>query len=186
MRIISGTWRGHGLRVPPGARATTDRVREAIFSILEEAEGRSVLDLYAGSGSLGLEALSRGARSACFVDLSRHALAAIRDNLRGKEAGAVGLVKADALDFLRREKRSYDWIFCDPPYNRVDYPALLEALKRSETLGPLSLLILESDRYHPFEIPSGLVLESRRQFGDTIIHFLHRAETAPPEEPQVA
>jgi 16S rRNA (guanine966-N2)-methyltransferase len=179
VRIISGIRRGQNLKVPTSARATTDRVREAIFSILEEPEEMVVLDLYAGSGSLGLEALSRGARSACFVDISRHAQDAIRDNLREKDLSAVRIIKQDALDFLRKSTETFDWIFCDPPYDGVDYTKLLQALIHSTTLGKDSLLILESDRYHALVIPEELELIDKRKFGDTIIHFLKKRPPGP-------
>ncbi len=125
MRIISGTWRGQLLRVPKGVRATTDRTREAIFSILGNAQDLEVLDLYAGSGSLGIEALSRGAAAACFVDLSRQALRIIESNLAGKASRGVTLVRQDSLGFLRATESTYDWIFCDPPYQGIDFPSLI-------------------------------------------------------------
>jgi 16S rRNA (guanine966-N2)-methyltransferase len=170
------------LKVPVGARATTDRVREAIFSILEEPEGKDVLDLYAGSGALGLEALSRGARSVCFVDLSRHSQGAIHDNLRNLETNTVRMIKQDAFDFLRKTNESFGWIFCDPPYDRVDYARLLEALVESIALGPEALLILESDRYHSLVIPAALDLIDQRKFGDTIIHFIKRHKSGSKPE----
>jgi 16S rRNA (guanine966-N2)-methyltransferase len=174
VRIISGIRRGQNLKVPSTARATTDRVREAIFSILEEAQDLEVLDLYAGSGSLGLEALSRGARGACFVDISKAAQGAIRDNLRHQDLDSVRIIKQDAFEFLRKTSDTFSWIFCDPPYDRVDYTRLLRALIESSALGADSLLILESDRYHTLVIPEELELIDKRKFGDTIIHFLKK------------
>jgi 16S rRNA (guanine966-N2)-methyltransferase len=176
MRIISGTWRGQGLKVPPGARATTDRVREAIFSILDEAGQKDILDLYAGSGALGIEALSRGARSACFVDISHYAISAIHHNLAGKQTGTVTAIRSDALHFLRKSQNVYHWIFCDPPYDRVDYRKLLSSLAESSVMESHSLLVLESDRYHTIVIPSELELTDQRKFGDTVIYFLQRRE----------
>jgi 16S rRNA (guanine(966)-N(2))-methyltransferase RsmD len=175
MRIISGSWRGQTLKVPAQVRPTADRVKEAIFSILGNAGDLKVLDLYAGSGALGLEALSRGARRAQFVDLSRRALATIKDNLRGHDSSNVILSQQDALEFLRKAKQPFDWIFCDPPYHKVSYLRLLQAIGKSEALGADSLLILESDRFHTFELPPTLQAIDRRKFGDTIIHFIKRA-----------
>jgi 16S rRNA (guanine966-N2)-methyltransferase len=181
MRIISGIWRGRSLKVPAGARATTDRVREAIFSILEEVEGKDVLDLYAGSGSLGLEALSRGARSVCFVDISRRAHKTILDNLRNLEAADVRIIAQDVFEFLRKNQQVFAWVFCDPPYDRVDYVKLLRALGDSTALQADSLLILESDRYHSLIIPEDLELLDQRKFGDTVIYFLRRRLTSEGE-----
>ncbi len=175
MRIISGIWRSHPLKVPPKVRATTDRVREAIFSILGEAQDLEVLDLYAGSGSLGLEALSRGAHYVCFVDISQKALLTIKGNLQNKPAQNVRLVREDALVFLRKSENVFDWIFCDPPYNEVDYARLLTALSRSLMLHPQTLLILEMDRFHHLELPDSLNSIDQRKFGDTIIHFIKAA-----------
>jgi 16S rRNA (guanine966-N2)-methyltransferase len=185
VRIISGIRRGQNLKVPHTARATTDRVREAIFSILEEAQDKVVLDLYAGSGSLGLEALSRGARSVCFVDISKAAQGAIRDNLRDHELGAVQIFKQDAFEFLRKTTDTFGWIFCDPPYDGVDYGRLLHALIQSTALGSESLLILESDRYHALVIPEELELIDKRKFGDTVIHFLKKRPSEPPPQDEL-
>ena len=121
MRIISGKAGGITLSVPKGeVRPTTDRVREAVFSILNPLMDRAdVLDLFAGSGAFGLEALSRGARDARMVDFSRLSCAAARANLvkTGLEGGTV--IQGDAVQFVRRELlagRKYDIIFADPPY----------------------------------------------------------------------
>lgn len=181
MRIISGIWRGRTLNVPPGVRATTDRVREAIFSILGEAQGLNVLDLFAGSGALGIEALSRSARGVCFVDASRRAMACIQRNLPQESIEACRLVRQDALIFLRKSETPFDWIFCDPPYLRVDYDKLLQILEESAAFGANSLLILETDRFHTLAIPPELTRIDQRKFGDTVIHFLKRAVDDQPE-----
>lgn len=181
MRIISGIWRGRTLHVPPGVRATTDRVREAIFSILGDAQGLDVLDLFAGSGALGIEALSRGARKVSFVDASRRAIACIQSNLPQESVEAGRLIRQDALMFLRKSEESFDWIFCDPPYLRVDYDKLLRTLTKSAAFGADSLLILETDRFHTLTIPPELTRIDQRKFGDTVIHFLKRAVDDQPE-----
>jgi len=176
MRIISGRWRGQPLKAPAQIRPTADRVKEAIFSILGDAADLEILDLYAGSGALGLEALSRGARRAQFVDISRRAVGAIKDNLRGRESSLAAFSQQDAIEFLRKVKRPYDWIFCDPPYNKVSHVRLLQALGKSAALAEDSLLILETDRFHTFELPPALQTIDQRKFGDTVIHFIKRAE----------
>jgi 16S rRNA (guanine966-N2)-methyltransferase len=123
MRIIAGEYKGRRLVAPPGTatRPTSDRVREALFSILgARVEDADVLDLFAGSGALGIEALSRGAQKATFVDNAPAALTTIRRNLEGVQGATV--VRRDARAFLRdaRENgRQYDLVFLDPPYRQA-------------------------------------------------------------------
>lgn len=120
MRIIAGTAGRLPIKAPPrGARPTTDRVREALFSILgERVVGAAVLDLFAGSGALGLEALSRGAASAVFVESDRQAAATIHQNLAFTKLGGGRVVCAEAHGFLARDTGTYQLIFADPPYLR--------------------------------------------------------------------
>src|SRR5699024_8275034 len=135
MRVISGTYGGRTLKAPPGdgTRPTSDRVREALFSILAtHTHDARVLDLFAGSGALGLEALSRGAGEVTFVDESRPAIQAIEANLRALGADAA-VRKQDALRFLIHASQSaaqYDLVFLDPPYRQAERLArpLSEAL----------------------------------------------------------
>src|SRR5919108_5919547 len=121
MRVIAGTYGGRTLKTPPGAgtRPTSDRVREALFSILgDRTHGARVLDLFAGSGALGLEALSRGAEHVTFVDDNRAAIGAIKANLAALNADAQ-VRQTDALRFLNAARiggAQYDLIFLDPPY----------------------------------------------------------------------
>jgi 16S rRNA (guanine966-N2)-methyltransferase len=121
MRIIAGRWRGHTIAAPPGekTRPTTDRVREAWMSMMQTAlPGARVLDLYAGSGGLGLETLSRGARHATFVERSGSVLKTLRANVRklGAEVES-SIVRADALEFVGDiERGEYDIVLADPPY----------------------------------------------------------------------
>lgn len=167
--------------MPKGVRATTDRIREAVFSILGEVQNRAVLDLYAGSGSLGIEALSRGAREAWFVDKSRRALSCIDANLKDKKPGDVRFIRQDSREFLVRADRSFDWVFCDPPYEGVDLSKLLRAISDSKAVGSDSLVVLETDRFHTLIVPEELVLIDLRKFGDTVIHFIKRAPDIKPE-----
>jgi 16S rRNA (guanine966-N2)-methyltransferase len=154
-----------------GTRPTSDRVREALFSILGDVQGAHVLDLFAGSGALAIEALSRGAESAVLVDRSAAALAVIRRNLE-----AVGLAaevhRADALAFLGRAPaaaRQYDLVFVDPPYRQVGSlgPRLAEALP--PVLAPESRIVLESDRRAPLDLD--LPIYDERRYGDTLIRI---------------
>lgn len=120
MRVITGTARGRVLRTLEGedVRPTTDRVKEAVFSIIQfEIEGRRVLDLFAGSGQLGIEALSRGADSTTFVDMSKDSLATVKYNLEHTKLGdRAKVIQTDALSFLKLTKDRFDIVFIDPPY----------------------------------------------------------------------
>jgi len=176
MRIVAGQHKGRRLRAPAGTgtRPTADRVREALFSILGPVDGLQVLDLYAGSGALGLEALSRGAESATFVESARPALAAIRANLDA--AGEEGDVAAsEVIGWLRANADralAFDLVFCDPPYDaaaRVAQP-LSELLPR--VTAPQALIVIESSKRNPLVLDLPLVDD--RTYGDTKI-AIHRA-----------
>ena len=174
MRVVAGEHAGRRLAAPRGGRTrpTPDRVREALFSILGPVEGLRVLDLYAGSGALGIEALSRGARDATFVDSDAAAARAVRENL--ERVGAEGRVfRADVLSFLRgaaRHGERWDLVLCDPPYRL--------AHRLGPTLGPLLVpvsstgarIVCESSVKHPLRLD--LPLLSERRYGDTalVIH----------------
>ena len=132
MRIIAGEWRGRRLLAPAGSavRPTTDRIRESWFSILgDTVRGASVLDLFAGSGALGLEALSRGATSAVFVERSRKTIRILEQNLEALEVGhRARIVAGDALAFVRRlGPGDFDLCLADPPYDRGFAPQLVDA-----------------------------------------------------------
>jgi 16S rRNA (guanine966-N2)-methyltransferase len=175
MRIVAGRHKGRRLRAPTGAatRPTADRVREAVFSILGPVEGLRVVDLYAGSGALGLEALSRGAASATFVESARPALEAIRANLAaaGEDADVVA---SDVIEWLRaaaRRERAFDLVFCDPPYDAAARiaQALTELLPRVAT--EQALIVTESSKRNPLVLD--LPLTDERTYGDTRI-AIHR------------
>jgi 16S rRNA (guanine966-N2)-methyltransferase len=175
MRIVAGRHKGRRLRAPAGAgtRPTADRVREALFSILGPVDGLRVLDLYAGSGALGLEALSRGAGSATFVESARPALAAIQANLDAIGEGAE-VVASDAIRWLRAaggREGAFDLVFCDPPYDaavRIAQP-LAELLPR--VAGPQALIVTESSKRNPLVLD--LPLSDERTYGDTRIAIHH-------------
>ena len=173
MRVIAGAYGGQRLVAPRGGRTrpTADRVREALFSMLGPVADARVLDLFAGSGALGLEALSRGAREATFVDSSAAAVRAVRANLEALGAGAE-VRRADARAFLRNARaagRQYDLVFLDPPYQRAG--ALAEALMEdlAAVLAPRARVVAESDRRSPLELP--LPLQVDRRYGDTVIRI---------------
>jgi 16S rRNA (guanine966-N2)-methyltransferase len=182
MRIIGGRARGRLLRAPGGARTrpTSDRVREALFSAVEARiglEGAAVLDLFAGSGALGLEALSRGAASAVFVDSSADAARAILDNSRriGLERGCR-VIRGDAVraaSLLGGEGARFDLVLCDPPYGDDPAPAL-GALVGAGLLSEAGLLVLERPSREPggsLLVPGALSLLVERRYGDTALLF---------------
>jgi 16S rRNA (guanine966-N2)-methyltransferase len=166
VRVVAGDFKGRRLHSPRGARTrpTADRVREALFSMLGDVSGARVLDLYAGSGALGIEALSRGAESAVFVERDQQALAALRRNLEAVGADA-DVRRQDVLRFLARPAGKFDLVFCDPPYDvapRVAAP-LTEALPA--LLEEDARIVTESDKRNPLALPLPLVVE--RSYGDT-------------------
>lgn len=173
MRVVAGSLKGRTLHSPRArdTRPTQDRVREALFSVLGQVEGARVLDLFAGSGALAIEALSRGASAATLVDSSRHAIAAIRRNLDELEVGAeVRHQTAEAfLARARREHRQYDLVFVDPPYSRAS--GLRERLSAalSSVLAPQARVIVESDSRSPLTLE--LTLDFERRYGDTLIRI---------------
>ena len=168
MRVIAGDFKGRRLHTARGMRTrpTADRVREALFSMLGDVGGARVLDLYAGSGALGIEALSRGAESAVFVERDQRALAALRRNLEAIGA-EVGVRRQDVLRFLARPAGTFDLVFCDPPYD--DAPRVAAQLSEAlpAMLGENARIVTESDKRNPLLLSLPLVVE--RAYGDTRI-----------------
>jgi 16S rRNA (guanine966-N2)-methyltransferase len=173
MRVIAGTHGGRELIAPKGraTRPTSDRVREALFSILGDLHGLRVLDLFAGSGALGIEALSRGAQAATLVDSERGAVAAIRRNLEALdlEAEVVPQPAARFLQAASRGARQYDLVFLDPPYRHAS--ALGRELTSALTpiLAPDARVVAESDRRSPLGLE--FTLADERRYGDTLIQI---------------
>ena len=178
MRIITGSAKGIRLRTLEGdaTRPTAERVKEAVFSMIQfDIEGRSVLDLFAGSGQMALEALSRGAASATLVDRSKDAVAIIRDNAaKTKLIDKCAIFQSDYLDFIRRSAgKQYDIIFLDPPYALKMYKPALEAMLKSSILKPTSLIICESGEDAVFdgdsELASRFEIEKQTKYSKTYI-----------------
>ena len=163
MRIVAGSRRGHRIDAPKGlsTRPTSDRVRENAFNLIGPVDGADVLDLFAGSGALGLEALSRGAARAVFVDSSRDACRAINANLDRLRLEATVLCQ-DVLRALRAEKTQFDLILCDPPYDYAHRPELAPELRR--LLADDGLVVYESAaRDEPGF--AGLSIRTSRKYG---------------------
>jgi 16S rRNA (guanine966-N2)-methyltransferase len=180
MRVIAGHWGGRRLSAPPGrtTRPTSDRVREALFSMLGPIEETSVLDLFAGTGALGIEALSRGAARALFVERDGAAVAALKGNLARLELGEplVRVRVGEALSALRSARRAgetYDLVFVDPPYSQLRESERELSVLLPAVLAPGARVVVESDRRAPAELP--LAVAQRKRYGDTTI-TIHRTE----------
>ena len=171
MRVVAGSARGRTLQAPPGrdTRPTADRVREAIFNALGSlgaVEGARVVDLFAGSGALGIEALSRGAAWCTFVERDRAARAAITANLAATGLAArATVVAADVMAWLARGAGPFDLALADPPYAFDDWPALL-------ALVPADLVVVESDR--EVDPGPGWAHVRTRRYGGTVVSFVRR------------
>jgi 16S rRNA (guanine966-N2)-methyltransferase len=173
VRVVAGRFGGRRLRAPAGAgtRPTSDRVREALFSILGDLDGLRALDLYAGTGALGIEALSRGAISCTFVERDRRALAVLRANLESLGIDA-DVRPRDALRVLAEAsaaRDAYDLVFLDPPYRHAARMGreLSEALPAALAAG--ARVVCESDRRDPLDLD--LDLRDERRYGDTLIRI---------------
>jgi 16S rRNA (guanine(966)-N(2))-methyltransferase RsmD len=165
MRIISGTHRGARITAPKGVatRPTGDRVREAAFNLIGPVDGATVLDLFAGSGAMGLEALSRGAASVTFVEGDRAACRAIADNLAKLRLTGARITCGDAVWALRQETRTYDLVLVDPPYEvwAELAPKLAEQLPR--VLAADGLLVVETAARTEPSLP--LQVRTSRRYG---------------------
>jgi len=162
---VAGEFGGRRLAAPPGrgTRPTADRVREALFSMLGDVSGAHVLDLFAGSGALGIEALSRGAASAAFVESDARAAAVVRRNLDSLGLRAE-VRRQDALRFLAAAEGSFDLVLADPPYDSASRIAGPLAERLPGVLAEGGRIVTESDKRIPLELPFRLLRE--RTYGD--------------------
>ena len=173
MRVIAGTARGIRLSTPKGndIRPTSDRTREAVFNSLHSRsaiEDAEVLDLFAGTGALGIEALSRGAKKATFVDNSSESLDLVKENL--KKSGFISkaeIVKGESLEWLQKCSSSWDLVLLDPPYSFENWPELLNTLSQKQ----IGTVVIESNR----EIDPGVKwnVDSMRQYGSSVVEVIN-------------
>ena len=176
MRVVAGEFGGRRLKAPPGidTRPTADRVREALFSILGSVAELRVADLYAGTGALGIEALSRGAASALFVESQKAAADVIEENLTTLGVTGGQVIRRDVLAWLRSEdERAFDLVFCDPPYDAAAQVAQPLADLLPRVVAPQGLIVTESSKRNPLVLD--LPLTDERSYGDTRI-AIHRGE----------
>ena len=189
MRVTGGTLGGRLLRVPAsGVRPSADRVRESLFACLGALDGARVLDLYSGTGALGIESLSRGANTAVFIDRDARTLAVLRRNL--DELGVLErarIVRSDAVRALRRlerERERFDLILADPPYASSEPERVLAEVARGAILVPGGTLVLECGRRHPLPTPEGLAVVDERHYGDTRVVRFEAPEAAVRSSPR--
>jgi 16S rRNA (guanine966-N2)-methyltransferase len=179
MRIVAGSRKGHRISAPRGVvtRPTGDRVRESAFQLVGPVEGARVLDLFAGSGALGLEALSRGAARAVFVERERDACRVISQNLEKLRLTAATVLCRDVVDVLRDERargRRYDLVLADPPYEEWGRyaPALGELLP--DVLEPDGVVVVETSEHEQPELPLALV--TTRRYGSARISLFRQPD----------
>ncbi len=178
MRIIAGRAKGLKLAAPAGleVRPTADRVKESVFNILSTRlmEAR-VLDLFSGSGNLGLEAWSRGAAEVICVDNDAASLNFIRKNLDKAKAGSqIKIYRSEAaksIASLYAKKKEFDIIFCDPPYNRGWCDIILKQLKKYNILQKDGILVLEHSKQEEISLPEGMSLLREEKYGETLVAF---------------
>ena len=181
MRIVGGRLKGRVLQGPGSnaIRPTSDRLRETLFNILAHSydnpvEGAQTLDLFAGTGALGIEALSRGARFALFVDESAKACAIVRANVEALGlSGAARIFRRDArkLGADAPEQERFNLVFLDPPYGKGFVPPTLKALRDGGWLGKDALVVIEERADADVDLPEGFVALEKRRFGDTQLVF---------------
>ena len=176
MRIVAGSCRGAKIFAPKGldTRPTSDRVREAVFNLVGPVDGASALDLYAGSGAMGLEALSRGAASAVFVESDRDACRTIERNLEKLSLRGAEVACRDVLRFLAAERRRFDLILVDPPYDVVESVAVRLATYLPAVLAESGVVVLESSSRLEPELPR-LALRTSRRYGSARVSLFEAA-----------
>ena len=187
MRVITGSARGRRLKELEGmeTRPTTDRVKEGLFNILQfDIEGRRVLDLFAGTGQLGIECLSRGAASAVFVDRRPDAVKLIRENLKITDlTDRARVVAGDSMEYLKSLREKFDLIFLDPPYAAGLLEPALAHIARFDILAPHGIIVAEhpADRTTPALAPPYRVHRTYR-YGKIALTVYHRDANQVSEE----
>lgn len=187
MRLTAGTYRGKRLQSPEGlsTRPTSDRARQAIFNILHHAKWRTrplldnpaIMDVFAGTGALGLEALSQGGGHCIFIENDRRALAALRENIAGIGAeNHTQILTTDACTLGKRPPQTTprNLVFLDPPYGKNLGVAALRALLAGEWLTEDAVAVMEMAKKEPEEIPAGFTLMDERAYGVALVRFLMR------------
>jgi 16S rRNA (guanine(966)-N(2))-methyltransferase RsmD len=179
MRITTGKYKNRNVLMPKGIRPTQNKVRKAIFDILGDIEGLSFLELFAGSGAVGFEALSRGAAEVLMVELNRDCQLAIRKNMETFKATACSLYPQEvekAILRLHKDKRSFDIIFLDPPYYKELSKNTLQTLGAYDILAPNGLVVAQHFKRDDLpKVAGNLVIIKESRYGDTILSIYRKA-----------
>lgn len=180
MRVISGTGKGRRLIAPRGGRVrpALDKVKEAVFDILFNVDDMAVLDLFAGTGSMGIEALSRGAKRCTFVESNSRALKSLRTNIEtcglNDQAVVWRCSVASAIARLDAGKKTFDLIFVDPPYCKHYVHTTLKKLATSSLIGNATIIVVEHHPKEPIERIPGMTLTDTRKYGQTLVSFIKK------------
>jgi len=178
MRITTGIYRGRKIRGPKNIRPTQDKVRKALFDILGDMEGISFLELYAGSGAVGLEAASRGARELVMVEYNRDCLLAIKKNIESLKPEACELYPKEAgfaIRAMHKDKRQFNIIFLDPPYYQGLAKKTLQTLGAYDILAPDGFVVVQHFKRDELTQRQGaLVLFRQARYGDTLLSFYRK------------
>ena len=177
LRVIAGIHGGRKLEQPDLniSRPTTDRVKEAFFSMIQfKIEKRIFLDLFSGSGSIAIEAVSRGAMKAIAVESNSKAAEVIQKNVESLKIENVDIVKTDVVEFVRRSKgKKFDFIYMDPPFDKIKlFNDTISAIKEAEILHETGLLVVETSKPDSLELPEGFIIQRTTKYGKNNIVFI--------------
>ena len=186
MRINSGKYKGRVIHMPKAIRPTQDKVRKALFDILGDIEGLSFLELFAGSGAVGFEALSRGVSDLVLVEYNRDCLLAIRKNIESLKARSCVLYEGEAvkaIDTLQKNNKRFDIIFLDPPYYKDMSKKILQMLGACDILARNGFVVAQHFKKEELPRESGkLVLVKESKYGDTLLSFFQEKEYVPESD----
>jgi 16S rRNA (guanine966-N2)-methyltransferase len=175
MRITTGKYKGRTVIMPKGIRPTQDKVRKALFDILADVEGLSILELFAGSGAVGFEALSRGAREVTLAEIDSAAFESMKQTIQSLKLTGCSLLAKDAIEVIRRcyeHKKKFDIIFLDPPYYRGLAKKTLQTLSDYDILTPCGLIVVQHFKKDNLPDSAGdLALFKQSRYGDTVLSF---------------
>ena len=180
MRILTGKYKGKAIALPKGIRPTQDKVRKALFDILGDIEGLSFLELFAGSGAVGFEAVSRGAAELVLVEYNRDCQLAIKKNIESLKLKACDLYPFEAekaIQCLHKDKRKFDIIFLDPPYYKEESKKTLQILGACDILAPTGFIVVQ--HFKKDDLPDDLGvfgLFRTAKYGDTLLSFYRKAK----------
>lgn len=180
MRILGGQWQGRTLTAPAGIRPMTEMVKQALFHVIGDVAGLNVLELFAGSGQLGIETLSRGATFAAFVEKEKRNADHIRSTLKdlGVSTISARILVLDALDYIPKTKTSFDLILMDPPYeNDLVNPCVRAIIENPALLAPGGRLVVRHTKHEPLDESAVASLHSEftRSYGDDIVRIWRKS-----------